>query len=444
MSFLQTFIKNINNERLFTTKNKLLIAVSGGLDSAVLCHLCQKAGYHFAIAHCNFKLRGAESTRDEAFVTTLAKQYAVPIFCTQFDTANYATTHKKSIQVAARELRYNYFDTLVQEHKFDCILTAHHANDNVETVLMNFFKGTGINGLTGIAATQKKLIRPLLFATRSQIENYATENDIAYVEDSSNNKNDYTRNFLRNDWLPAIEKIYPQASVNIINNINRFTDVAYLYNESIAKIKKSLLEYKGNEVHIPILKLAKTKPLPTILYEIIQAYNFAPAQVPEVQKLFDADTGKYINSATHRILKNRQWLIISNNALPTESKHIVVETKNEIVLFENKSIQISTLPYINQYSQSSSVAYLQLKNITFPLLLRKYKQGDYFYPLGMQKKKKLNRFFIDQKLSALQKEEVWVIEDATKKIIWVVGYRIDDRFKVNPGETDILKLSLTH
>jgi tRNA(Ile)-lysidine synthase len=441
MSLLLQFNIYIQKHHLFTKKDTLLIAVSGGGDSTVLCELCKQAGYDFAIAHCNFQLRGEESTRDENFVKALSEKYNVPIFVAHYDTAPYAEKEKLSIQEAARVLRYNFFKFLVTTHSFHFILTAHHADDNVETVLMNFFKGTGVKGMRGILPKQENIVRPLLFATRKDIEAYATENNIDFVNDSSNKKNDYTRNYLRNELIPAVEKVYTEVSKNITQNIDRFADVEYLYNESIDKIKKGLIEKKGNEIHIPALKLAKTKPLHTVVYEIIKDYNFTAAQVQEVQKLLTTDSGKYITSQTHRILKNRNWIIISNIDFQQESTHVLIEKEDKEIAYANGKIIIETLEGIDKIDTNPAIACIDAAQIKYPLLLRKWKQGDYFYPLGMNKKKKLSRFFIDVKLSLIEKENVWVIE-SDKKIVWVVGLRIDDRFKVQIQTKNSLKIKI--
>jgi tRNA(Ile)-lysidine synthase len=270
---------------------------------------------------------------------------------------------------------------------------------------------------------------------------YATENNIDFVNDSSNEKNDYTRNYFRNELLPAVEKVFPEVAKNLINNIDRFADVATIYNQSVDKIKKSLLEEKGKEIHIPVLKLAKTKPLQTIIYEIIKDYNFAAAQVGEVEKLLVADSGKYITSLTHRILKNRNWLIISNVHHFLEASHFLIEANTSLLNYAAGQISIQVLPEVENIESNKNIAYLDASQITFPLLVRKWKQGDYFYPLGMDKKKKLSRFFIDQKLSLLEKENVWVIE-MDKKIVWVVGLRIDDRFKVIDKTNRFVKFTI--
>jgi tRNA(Ile)-lysidine synthase len=437
---LQQFTNYIEQKQLFTAKQKLLVAVSGGLDSVVLCYLCKQAGFNFAMAHCNFNLRGEESKRDKNFVIKLAEQLEVPLYVTDFDTQQYIEQHKVSVQVAARELRYSYFNELLLEHKLDYILTAHHANDNVETVLMNIVKGTGIKGLRGILPKQTKTIRPLLFAKREEILAYAIQNKINFVEDSSNIKTEYTRNFLRHNVMPPLLQMNSAAVNNIAENIERYAQIELIYNEHINKQKKNLLETNGKEKQIAILKLTKQTAWQTLLYEILVDFNFAPSQLQEIIKLLKADTGSYVASATHRIIKNRNWLIITE-LNSTESGSYVLDTANTKVDFNLGSLQITTVEKPADLNVSTNVAFVDAKVIAFPLILRKWKQGDYFYPLGMPKKKKLSKFFIDNKLSLTQKENIWVLE-SNKKIIWVLGMRIDDRFKITYHSTSVLKLHL--
>jgi tRNA(Ile)-lysidine synthase len=458
MNLLKKFTDFIKKENLFQPKDKLLLAVSGGVDSVVLCELCKQADYDFVIAHCNFQLRGEESERDEQFVRELAKKYNAEIFVKKFDTEKYAEENKLSIQVAARELRYGWFNQIVNgqlsmvnghagfiHHSpltIHHILTAHHANDNIETLLINFFKGTGISGLRGILPKHGKIIRPLLFAKKEELLEFAKENNLSYVEDSSNVSDKYTRNYFRNQLIPSVQKVFPQVEDNLLNNIQRFKDIETLYQQSIELHKKKLLEKKGEEIHIPVLKLFKSDPLPTIVYEIIKDFGFTSNQTEEVIKLLNSDSGKYVQSHTHKIIKNRNWLIITSS-LTTVAENILIEEEDKVVEFSNSKLemkQISAAGY--KLSGSESVAQLDSDEIKFPLLLRKWKQGDYFYPLGMKKKKKLSRFFIDQKLSLTEKENIWVLE-MNKKIIWIVGKRIDDRFKITPKTKNILKISLS-
>ena len=448
MELLQKFFDYIKKENLFSKEDHLLIAVSGGADSSVLCALCARAGFNFSLAHCNFTLRGEESDRDELFVKKMSIQLGVKLFSTSFDTISLAAKNKTSIEETARNLRYDWFKELMNESNktekpFSFLLTAHHADDNVETVVMNFFRGTGIKGLRGIKPKQQNIVRPLLFAHRKEIEEYALVNNIEYITDSSNASNDYTRNLFRNEILPLVEKVYPEASKNISKNIERFAAVEYLYEESIDKIKEKLIEKRGEEIHIPVLKLLKVKPLQTVIYEIIKDAGFTAMQVNEVEKLLHSESGKYIKSSSHVILLNRKWLIISPLTASAQVANIVIEEGVKDIFFEDKTLQIAASPNPEKFVTDSSIVFIDATQLTFPLLLRKWKVGDYFYPLGMTKKKKLNRFFIDLKLSILQKEKCWVLE-SDKKIVWVVGHRIDERFKITSNSKQILKLSLTH
>ena len=464
MNLLKEFQQFVKQQNLFQPKDKLLLAVSGGVDSVVLCELCKQAGYDFTIAHCNFQLRGEESNRDENFVKELGKKYEVEVFVKKFDTEKFATENKLSIQVSARELRYAWFNELLadlkvrskssgskippwgsltrERTKFRGLLTAHHANDNIETLLMNFFKGTGISGLHGILPKQENIIRPLLFAKKEELSQFATENHLNFVEDSSNALDKYTRNYFRNRLIPDLQKVFPQVEDNLLNNMERFREIELLYNQSVQLEKKKLLEQKGNEIHIPVLKLLKTAALNTVVYEVIKDYGFTAHQINEVVDLLKSETGKYISSATHRIIKNRNWLIIAPNKT-TEAENIFIEENDKHIIFQDGEINLELLPTTNHKPQTTNLtAQLNAAEIKFPLLLRKWKPGDYFYPLGMQKKKKLSRFFIDQKLSLTQKEKTWVIE-MDKKIIWVVGLRIDDRFKITDSTKNILQITLT-
>ncbi|HEX7905542.1 MAG TPA: tRNA lysidine(34) synthetase TilS [Chitinophagaceae bacterium] len=448
MSLVVQFQHIIKQQHLFSPKDKLLLAVSGGVDSVVLCELCKQSGFDFMIAHCNFQLRGEESERDEQFVRGLGKKYNVAVVVEKFDTATYATQHKLSIQETARELRYTWFEKLlIPDSGFstlDYVLTAHHADDNAETVLMNFFRGTGLHGLTGIPEANSYIRRPLLSFKKQELIQFAAENDLAFVEDSSNQLSKYTRNFFRNELIPEISKVYPQVKENLQDNIRRFKEIEKLYQFSVAQVKKKLCKQKGVEIHIPVKQLMGFHNL-ALIYEIIKDYGFAEKQVDELAKLSASDTGKFIISPdnTHRIIKHRHWFIISP-VHSTAAENIIIEEKDKNILFSGRTIRLEGTSIINCKLQATkTIACLDLKEIKFPLLLRKWKTGDYFYPLGMKKKKKLSRFFIDQKLSKTEKENAWVIE-SNKKIIWVVDHRIDERFKITDKTQKVLRLTTSH
>lgn len=419
-----------------------MLAVSGGIDSVVLCQLSHEAGLRFAIAHCNFGLRGEESERDEAFVRSLGKKYGVDVLVKAFDTKAFAEEHKLSIQEAARKLRYDWFEELRKEHDFAYTLLAHHANDNIETLLMNFFRGTGLEGLTGMPEEKREAhcLRPMLHLRRSEIEAYANEHGLQWMDDSSNASSKYTRNFFRNELIPQLRKVFPQVEENLLNNLQRFRQTNTLYKELTEGLKKKVCEIRGEEVYVPVLKLMKYRDT-SLIYEIIRDYGFGEKYVPEVIKLADASSGKYIANETHRIIRHRAWFIIAPKT--TTAATYVVEKEDASVRFDSQELLLKfSRSEKLSLDKSPAVAQLDAKDIRFPLVLRKWKKGDYFYPLGMRKKKKLARFFIDLKLSQTQKENVWIVE-SHRRIVWIVGYRIDDRFKITETTTDVLQLTLS-
>jgi tRNA(Ile)-lysidine synthase len=471
MNLLQRFTDFIQRQKLFSAKDTLLLAVSGGVDSVVLCELCKQAGYDFIILHCNFQLRGEESERDEQFVRSLGEKYKVEVKVKKFDTTKYAEENKIGIQEAARNLRYGWFEELVSNLKSEIripklesrisnleiriphpasrisypesslhLLTAHHADDNAETVLMSFCRGTGLKGLEGIPVLSNYIRRPLLAFRKEELIGFAKENKLGFVEDSSNVSSKYTRNLFRNEIIPLISKAYPQVKENLLNNIHRFKEINHLYHISVSEIKKKLLKVKNGEIHIPVKQLMSYQNH-ALIFEIISEYGFTEKQVEEVVKLANSDSGKFIQApnSDFRIIKFRNWLIISS--LNSESSEtIVIEEGTKTVQTPTFQLQFSTTADC-QLPTDNLVACLDAKEITFPLILRKWKQGDYFYPLGMPKKKKLSRFFIDQKLSKTEREKTWVLE-MNKKILWVVGLRIDDRFKITERTKKVLKISL--
>jgi tRNA(Ile)-lysidine synthase len=460
MTLLQRFQDFIKQQNLFHQKDKLLLAISGGVDSVVLCELCKQAGYDFSIAHCNFQLRGEESERDEKFVGHMAIQYGAEILVKKFDTEKYAQEKKMSIQEAARELRYEWFYSLIKSSKpgvpsqdtgthdsrlttHDWLLTAHHADDNIETVLMNFCRGTGLNGLEGIPVANSRIRRPLLEFWKEELVEFAKQNNLEFVEDSSNLSSKYTRNLFRNEIIPLISNAYPQVKDNLRDNIIRFKEIRKLYNISAGEIKKKLLKHKGDEIHLPVKQLMEYNNR-ALIFDIISDYGFTEKQLDEVIKLAESESGKFIQSPTAsvRLIKFRNWFIISREQ-PSNTGTVVIEEQTKLLDIENGKLRIESVSRTSDFRLPTAdcIACVDAKEINFPLILRKWKEGDYFYPLGMKKKKKLARFFIDQKLSKTDREKIWVLE-MNKKIIWVVGLRIDDRFKITDKTKEILKISL--
>lgn len=451
MNLLNQFQQNwkLSFAPLILPGQKILLALSGGIDSTVLVHLLQYSGVEMVAAHVNYQLRGAESTRDENFVVSLCESLQIPLLIKRVDTKKYMTEQHLSVQVAAREIRYNWFDEirLSDVTLADAwVATAHHANDSIETSMMHFFRGTGIEGLKGISPlhNSKKVLRPLLPFFRNQIAQYAVDNGISFIVDSSNLTNQYTRNFLRNTIIPELEKVIPSLQENLFHNTQRFSEVAILYKQAVNQQVKKIVEQKGNECHIPVLKWKKANPLYSITWEIIEPFGFTSAQIPEAIKMLDATNSSFISSPSHRIIKNRQWMIISPVA-QREAKHILIEGLGKIPFSGGElTLSIHDISSVsneltNTTGNHLSIEWLDASAIKFPLLLRQWAIGDYFYPLGMTKKKKVAKFLIDARLSKTEKEKIWVLE-SDKKIIAIIGLRIDNRFRYASTTKELLKL----
>jgi tRNA(Ile)-lysidine synthase len=440
---LNFFIQFFKEKNLLHQQNHFIIAASGGVDSVVLCELCHQAKFSFSIAHCNFNLRGKESERDQTFVRSLGEKYNVDVFVETFATEEIARERKSSIQEAARFLRYSWFKELTQKKNLSLVLLAHHANDDIETVIMNFFRGTGLEGLTGMQwnVSESGCLRPLLRFSRREIEDFASENNLIWVEDSSNKSNKYTRNFFRNEIIPEIKKVYPQAEENVLGNIQRFKKTRNLYNLLVNDVKKKLNKGSNSEVRIPV-KLLMRYSHTSLIYEIIKDFGFGEKQVKEVEKLADSESGKFIENELYQIIKHRSWIIISPKV--EVSNTIAIEEGVKQIQFDGGVLEIKSRNTKNiNLSTESNVALIDAKEIKYPLLLRLWKEGDYFYPLGMQKKKKLSRFFIDQKLPKNEKERIWIIE-SSNRIVWVVGKRIDDRFKITAKTNQGIQFTISN
>lgn len=446
MQALQKAFQTFWKEKLrLDGSQPVLAAVSGGVDSMVMATLLHQSGFSFAIAHCNFGLRGAESDADAAFVEEWADARNVPFFRKAFDTQAIADANGWGIQDAARRLRYEWFEEVRKDNPFALITTAHHADDSAETLLLNLFRGTGIRGLHGILPRQGKIVRPLLFASKKEILEYASENKIAFREDASNQKSDYTRNALRHHVLPAIQAQYPNALKAIAETAARVGSAEPLYQKSVEKLRKKLLEPRGSDFYLPIRLWQKTESAHALLYELLSPFGFSGAVLGDVQKLFQSQSGHYIDSDTHRILRHRDFLVLT--ARPTEAPTAdlyLIEKGAEQIAFPEGKLCMSTVKIPENLVTIPEIALLNPALLEWPLVLRRWKAGDYFYPIGMEgKKKKVARFLIDQKMSLAQKEKVWVLQSGAR-IAWVVGMRLDERFKVKAGDSQILQVQFSN
>lgn len=423
----------------FLIESKLLIAISGGLDSVVLTHLCHALKLDITLAHCNFKLRENESDEDERFVLELGDALGLEVFVQYFDTETYAEDEKLSIQMAARELRYNWFLDLAKNLKFNYILTAHHADDNLETFLINLSRGTGLNGLIGIPEINDTIVRPLLPFSREQLEQYAQKHDLNWREDSSNASDKYLRNKLRHDVIPQLKEVNPELLQNFKKTLEHLNDSADIVNESLKIVEKHTLDsVDEHQVTYKISEFKKLNNPKAYLYELFKAYGFS--EWNDVVGLLDAQSGKQVLSKTHRLIKDRTHLILTD---------LCHSNQNEEFFLINESDANIDAPFLSLLfdevealsKPSKKTIFVNKSALVFPLILRRWKDGDAFYPSGMTGKKKLSKYFKDEKLSLIDKQNVWLLT-SDDKIVWVVGMRADQRFIARKNTKQILKITL--
>lgn len=437
---LNQFLENIKDKRLFDTGQKILLAVSGGIDSMVMLHLFEKSGFDYGIIHCNFQLRGAESDRDEEFVKNQVLIHGVPAFFKRFDTEEYAQINGISIEMAARELRYEYFEKIRAEHGFDFIATAHHSDDLIETFFLNLTRKTGIKGLTGIKDKSGKIIRPMLFASRADIEKFASEQFLEFREDSTNSEVVYQRNYLRHKILPLFTALNPSFKKNLLSSIDNLKDAETVYTGYFETEKQIVVESTADAQIIDIKKLNQTQYSRLLLLEILSAFDFNPSVVDEVFQSLNTESGKQFFSKTHRLIKDREKLFVTKLA-ENQNRIFYIET-DDVELFEPFDITIEKLSGKDfKIRKEQNIACLDLEKLEFPLLIRKWQQGDYFQPFGMKGFKKLSDFFIDEKIPVHQKENTWLLCSG-EKIVWVMGMRTDNRFRIDKSTRSVLQIEI--
>ena len=428
---LDQFLTFINKHNLIQPSQKVLLAISGGMDSVVMCDLFSKAKFDFVIAHCNFGLRGEDSNEDEMFVKKLSIKYKVPFVITTFQTSEFADNEKISTQMAARILRYEWFEKVRNEHNCDYIATAHHQNDVLETVFLNLTKGTGIAGLHGIKAKKEHLIRPMLFAEKDNIFEYVVENQIIWREDSSNDSNKYQRNSIRNEVVPLLKKINPNLENTIQQTVERISAVEEIFETEMEMLRKQIT-WSDTQATYVNYKAIQTLSQPMIkLSEMLKLFHFTYPQCQDIFEAFDKDPGKIFLSPTHILVKDRTELVITKKNLQVFESQVIENGVKEF-LSDNINLKIGesfekTEDFV--VPNAKKMACLDANKVRFPLQIRKWKDGDWFCPLGMNKKKLISDFLIDIKVPLNLKKEVYVLT-SNGSIVWVVGHRIDDRFKV--------------
>jgi tRNA(Ile)-lysidine synthase len=434
------FKKFISENFLIKPGERVLLAISGGIDSMVMAHLFLKLGIETGIAHCNFSLRAEESDNDEKLVQQFSENHNIPFFTTRFDTKSIARKRKISVQMAARELRYEWFEEIREKFNFDSIAVAHNLNDNIETLIINLIRGTGLTGLSGMKSKNKRIIRPILFATRHSIEDYCKKEGINFREDRSNTDTKYTRNKIRHLVLPVLREINPSIETTLNETAGRFSDLNNIISEYISSLRNNITERKGMLIYLNISILKPHLHNKSILFELFKPYGITNVQLNDLLKVINGRTGARIFTESHRIIKNRKDLIISQE-----------EVKNEPAFIVNNLTQLKKAPGIEsaeylkisaefQIPDDSSIACINAEKIIFPLIIRKWKPGDHFYPLGMKQKKKLSDYFIDRKLSIFDKENSFILE-SDGKIVWIVGDRLDNRFRITPSTEKILMIN---
>ena len=434
---LQKITNHIRDHFPFLKGKKVLVAISGGLDSVVLAHLITELNFDISLAHCNFQLRGKESNLDEAFVLQISKEKILPVFIKKFDTEIFAKKNKLSIQIAARQLRYKWFEELISEHHFDYVLTAHHADDNLETFLINLTRGSGLDGFTGIPAINRNIIRPLLTSSRDEILTFAKEKNIEWREDESNSSIKYVRNKIRHQVIPVLKEINPSLLETFSKTSKNLQESNQIIEDRVSEIISEVVSKENDITKFDIEKLKSLSNPKAYLYQILKTYNFT--EWNDISNLLSAQSGKQIFSETHRLLKDRGFLLLSKNTPKSNDKKFLIkqyqtEVQEPIHIRIEKVNEISTV--------NNQIIYVDADLLKFPLTLRKWKNGDYFYPKGMEGKKKISNYFKDKKLSLLEKENIWLLCSSENDIVWIVNERNDRRFLATKSTNTILKISI--
>ena len=441
--------EHINAKFSFLYDKNLLIAISGGIDSVVLTHLLHKLNFKISLAHCNFSLRGKESNEDEEFVKELGKKLAVQTYTIKFETEAYAEEKGISTQMAARDLRYDWFQKIAKENNIDYIITGHQKDDVLETFFINLTRGTGLDGLTGIPEIQGNIVRPFMIFSRNEIMVYATRKKIQWREDRTNSSIRYVRNKIRHKIVPVLKELNPNLLETFYNTLENLKGSQQIVKDRIQNVKEKMTKIHKNELHFSIDELKKLSNPKIYLFEILKDYGFT--EWNDVADLLECQSGKQVFSKTHRLLKDREVLILSEILQQEKIERFeITENTTEInvpiaLKFETNTITFDTKNHQNKvleeliFDDKNTIS-IDFDNIEFPLILRKRQKGDFFFPIGLNGKKKVSKFFKDEKCSLIDKENTWLL-CSKNDIVWVVGMRLDDRFKVTKSTSKILKIS---
>lgn len=430
------FQNHINTNLSFLKGKKLLLAVSGGVDSMVLLHLFKQSDFTISVAHCNFKLRGEESDADEIFVHSVCDELNIEFFVNYFNTEEYANSNKQSIQLAARELRYGWFNELLENQAFDYLLTAHHLEDSIETFLINFTRGTGLEGLTGIPQENDKTVRPLLIFSREEIEKFAKDNTIKWREDSSNSSDKYLRNKLRHQIVPVLKELNPSFLNSFEQTLKNLQQAQSMVEDASRIVYRKVVEDVNFQKRINLKELIILPNYEAYLYQWLKPFGFTAWN--DIYDLVEAQSGKQVYSENYRLLKDREVLILEPIKQFSFKEYFIEENQTEI---ENPlTMKITYVTNVTE-SKDPQIIFVDKDTLKFPLVFRKWEEGDYFYPFGMDGKKKVSKFFKDEKFSLIDKENAWLLCSADE-IVWIAGKRADRRFSVTKTTQTIIKFEL--
>lgn len=437
---LQQFLSFITTQHLCTPPDRVLLAVSGGKDSMAMLHLFHQAGFNIGVAHCNFKLRGADADKDEELVIETAQALHIPVYTTRFATQAYASENKISIQMAARELRYSWFEQMRQQHNYQHIAVAHHQNDAVETLLINLIRGTGIDGLGGPKPKNGYIIRPLLAFGVTEIEQYIQQHHIVYREDSSNSSTKYLRNKVRLEVLPLLQQMNPAIVSTLTHTISRMEDTAAIQKVYIASCKEQLLRKETAHWTIHIADLQQTAAPQTVLYFLLTDFGFSAAVATDVFTALNGQAGKAFLSPTHRVIKDRELLYIEQLPTTETVQQMHFSLTDNRVIFNACELHIQVLDAADIVADKN-LAFLDAALLTEPLTIRYWQTGDSFTPLGMHTKKNISNFLTDLKLPLPEKEKQAVVLSGNT-IVWVVGQRIANEYKITANTKKTVLLTV--
>jgi tRNA(Ile)-lysidine synthase len=444
---LKRFHQHIKKDKLILPSHQLLVAVSGGIDSMVLLHLLHENGCKITVAHVNFRLRGKDSDLDEKCVISYCKKNKIPYFTKAFDTKKIATAQKLSIQEAARNIRYQWFSELINELGLDKIITAHHADDSIETLFINLFRGSGIMGLQGIPTINGKIVRPLLFASKNEIQDYAETHQINYREDKSNLKDDYLRNKIRHHLMAALNTHFGDKKMGILNSLNHLKSDANIVLERVKEVEKLIVNKEKKEVAINLKQLFGFPDYSSLLFYLLQPYQFNEQTVNDILTAIKSTTktGKQFYSTSHCLLVNREVLLIKENEHKLQkNNNILITNKPQTYVIDELTLSTSIhlKEAINLMNGTVNQAFFDASKLKFPLTFRPWQNGDKFIPLGMKGFKKVSDFLIDKKVDNYTKKNVYALTDISNNIIWLANYRIDDRFKITETTTKVFCASI--